>query len=128
MLRLLVLPAALLLPCLAQSSWSDDFTSLDTSRWGVDDGEIQHCGDGACVALRADHVTFSPAGATQVMNQVPCKASPKECCKGRDCATYASGHLLTTQAYLYGRFEVSMRVAHPTGGSGSTPSNGEWEA
>ena len=104
----------------AASSWSDDFSSYDSSKW-TQVTEIGHCED-ACVQDRVDHLAYGAAGLVMAMDQKPCNATKKSCCTGGKCADYAAGHIVTADTYKYGTFQTSARIAHAPGG-GATPNN-----
>ena len=79
--------------------------------------DVEHCNDGACFNARPDHITYGAAGLRLDMNQSPCNSTPADCCVGSKCANWASGHIATTDKYLYGTYTMRGRPAHSPGGA-----------
>jgi hypothetical protein len=102
----MVAPTVALVGALAVGSaqnvaWTDAFGTFNSSIW-TQQTDVEHCSDGACFAARVDRIRYGAGGLQLDLNKSPCNVTKADCCVGSKCATWASGHLASVDATLYG--------------------------
>ena len=93
----------------AGTSFVDDLTSQDASRWTLSTGV--YAGEPLGSAWRADHVAFSGGLMELRLNTSPCAWAPEQC-SGRPSA---AGQLRSTDLYGLGRYTAVLQAASGQG-------------